>query len=124
MSSTEKGRDPASTDRRFPKESRLKNASQFRAVYSGGRKKISRSFVVFILPNQSETTRFGLTTPRKVGKAHERNRIRRRVREILRHGRGALASGYDVVINPRRTVLDRDFASIDAELRSLLGTMS
>ena len=124
MNITEKGRDPASTDQRFPKESRLRNAGQFRAVYSAGRKKTSRSFVVFILPNHSEATRFGLTTPRKVGKAHERNRIRRRVREILRHSRGALASGYDVVINPRRSVLDRDFTSIDAELLSLLGTMS
>lgn len=124
MSTTEKGGSPTGTDLRFPKASRLRNAGQFRAVYSAGRKKSSRSFVVFSLPNQSETTRFGLTTPRKVGKAHERNRIRRRVREILRHGRGSISPGYDVVINPRRSVLERDFAALDAELLSTLRTMS
>jgi len=65
-------------------------------------------------------TRFGLTTPKRLGKAHERNRIRRRVREMLRSEEGPLVRGADIVINPRRSVLERDFRELRMELRALL----
>lgn len=97
---------------------RLKTPREFRAVYNGGQRRVSRSFVVFILPTEPGVTRVGLTTPRKLGKAHERNRIRRRIREIVRQS--DLELGADVVINPRRSVLARDFQLLARELRSLL----
>lgn len=104
----------------LPKAFRLRRAREFRAVYSGGRRKRSRSFVAFILPNAEAVSRFGLTTPRRLGKAHERNRIRRRVREILRRERGRIGGGRDIVLNPRRSVLTRDWEALRAELASLL----
>ena len=109
---------------RFPKECRLRTAMEFKAVYGAGKKKVSRSFVVFTLPNERDLSRFGLTTPRKLGKAPDRNRIRRRVREILRHGRREVPAGFDIVVNPRRSALDRDFSEIQSELLSLLRTVS
>ena len=112
------------SDARFPKQYRLRKADEFKAVYAGGNKESSRSFVVFILPNEKEVTRFGLTTSRKLGKAHDRNRIRRRVREILRRERGRFPAGFDVVVNPRRSVLDRDFEALRTELVSVLRKMS
>jgi ribonuclease P protein component len=99
----------------------LRNAEEFQKVYQRGAKKISRSFVVFVLPNGGTASRFGLTTPRKLGKAHERNRIKRRVREILRTSRDAIPEGLDVVVNPRRSVHDRVFDELRLELVSLLG---
>ena len=117
-------RDPVSPgDVRFPKECRLRTATEFKAVYEAGKKKVSRSFVVFVLPNEKDLSRFGLTTPRKLGKAPDRNRIRRRVREILRCGRPDLQAGFDIVVNPRRSALNRDFSKIRSELLSLLQTM-
>jgi ribonuclease P protein component len=79
---------------------------------------VSRSFVVFVLPNASDAIRFGLTTPRKLGKAHERNRIRRRVREMLREV--VCRPGTDIVINPRRSALGRDFGELRRELRTMV----
>jgi ribonuclease P protein component len=105
---------------RFPRACRLRRSSDFSAVYERGVRKSSRSFVVFILPNESGESRFGLTTSRKIGRAHERNRIRRRVREILRTARGLLPSGVDVVVNPRKSVGDRAFEELRSELVSLL----
>ncbi len=123
MSTTD--RTPATErDARFPKEIRLRKADEFKAVYARGKKKASRSFVVFILPNETEVTRFGMTTSRKLGKAHDRNRIRRRVREILRHERRSFRAGVDVVVNPRRSVLERDFETLRTELVSVLGTIA
>jgi ribonuclease P protein component len=99
---------------------RLRTPAEFRAVYAGGQRRTSRSFVVFILPSDGPVTRFGLTTPKKLGKAHERNRIRRRVREILGRDSGAPGPVVDIVINPRRSVLTRDFEELGAELWGLL----
>jgi len=98
----------------------LKTAAEFESVYEKGIKRSSRSFVLFALPNKLGRYRFGLTTPRKLGKAHERNRIRRRVREILRTVQ-APEAGLDVVVNPRRSVHDRDFQELRSELLTLLG---
>lgn len=65
-------------------------------------------------------SRFGITVSRKVGRATVRNRIRRRTREILRHHVEELGSGWDIVINPRRAVLEAEFALLDEELMGLL----
>lgn len=64
--------------------------------------------------------RYGLTTPRKLGKAHERNRIKRRFREILRHLPAAPA-GFDIVFNPRRPALQINFADLRSEVALVLG---
>ena len=76
--------------------------------------------MVFVLPNQRKVSRFGLTTPRKLGHANERNRIRRRIREILRQRWAEFPAGIDVVVNPRRSVLQKKFKPLEAELVSLL----
>jgi ribonuclease P protein component len=74
-----------------------------------------------MLPNGLSYSRFGLTTPRKLGKAHDRNRIRRRVREILRTSRELIPTGHDFVVNPRRASIDEAFQELRAELLTLLG---
>jgi len=91
-------------------------------VYERGAKKISRSFVVFMLVNGFAHSRFGTTTPRKLGAAHDRNRIKRRIREIIRTSRSQLPAGFDIVVNPRRSVGERAVEELRSELLSLLGT--
>ena len=82
----------------------------------------SRSFVVFAVANGLEYSRFGMTTPRKLGPAHDRNRIRRRVREIIRNSQSLLPAGLDIVLNPRRSAFDREFGELRTELLSLFGS--
>jgi len=105
----------------FPKTVRLRNAAEFRKVYDGGAKRVSRSFVLFALRNGLDYSRFGLTTPRKLGKAHERNRVKRRVREILRTSGAVIPQGFDFVVNPRRSANERGLEELRAELVDLLG---
>ena len=107
----------------FPKIFKLRNASEFQAVYKRGAKKISRSFVVFMLSNGLDHSRFGCTTPRKLGTANERNRIKRRVREIVRTSRDRIPFGFDVVVNPRRSVYEREYGELRSELLILLGAV-
>jgi len=89
-------------------------------VYSEGRRKSSREFTVFLRPNRLELSRFGWSVKKAVGNAVLRNRIRRRLREILRLHRREIAPGWDVVIHPRSSVAQASFSAVTVELLKLL----
>jgi ribonuclease P protein component len=55
-----------------------------------------------------------------LGGAVARNRIRRRIREIMRRNQSEISSGWDFVIHPRRSVKEAQFAALEAELLGLL----
>jgi ribonuclease P protein component len=107
----------------LPGGRKIRTAAEFQSVYKKGAKKASRSFVVFMAPNGLRHSRFGMTAPRKLGPAHERNRIKRRIREILRTAWPLLPDGLDIVLNPRRSAGSRDFGELRAELLTLLGVV-
>ncbi len=65
--------------------------------------------------------RVGLTAGKVLGKAHERNRIKRRMREVLRRHIEMLPQGFDLVLHPRRSVLTVEFTKLDAEIVRILG---
>jgi ribonuclease P protein component len=60
-----------------------------------------------------------LTVPKALGKAVDRNRIKRRLREAVRSALPRLSAPVDVVLHPRRTVLDADFPSIRRDVDSI-----
>jgi ribonuclease P protein component len=78
----------------------------------------SRYFVAFCSrsPQESDISRFGFTVPRAVGKAVQRNRIKRRMREAVGSQMAALPHQWRIVFNPRRTVLDASFETICSEI--------
>ncbi len=57
-----------------------------------------------------------------VGGAVVRNRIKRRIREILRQNFSEIPSGWDIVIHPRSSVAGAEFSALTAELLRLLQT--
>lgn len=65
--------------------------------------------------------RFGVITSRKVGGATERNRARRRLREIFRLHRGLLPAGLWMVVVLRRAAAGATFAALASEWRALCG---
>ena len=64
----------------------------------------------------TESPRVGLTAGKVLGKAHERNRIKRRMREVVRKHLDELPEGFDLILHPRRSVMTMDFAKLDAEV--------
>ena len=60
--------------------------------------------------------RIGLTAGRVLGGAVDRNRIRRRMREAVRLHLAKLPGGVDVVLHPRRRVLDMEFVQLEGEV--------
>jgi ribonuclease P protein component len=70
---------------------------------------------------RSETTgpRIGLTVPKALGEAVTRNRIKRRLREAVRAALPLLGAPVDVVLHPRRSVLEAEFALIEREVQTI-----
>jgi ribonuclease P protein component len=104
----------------FPRACRLLRRSEFDAVYQQGRRRSSKHFVIFVHANGRPLSRFGTSVKRELGGAVVRNRIRRRVREIVRLHRQEIAPGWDMVIHPRSTVARADFSELTEELLSLI----
>ncbi len=105
---------------RYPRACRLVQRAEFDAVYREGRRRTSQSFVVFCRSNGRDLSRFGMSVKRALGGAVARNRIRRRMREILRQHRQEIAPGWDIVIHPRGSLASAKFATLEAELMQLL----
>jgi ribonuclease P protein component len=94
--------------------------SEYDAVYREGRRRTSREFTIFLRPNGLEISRFGWSIKKALGNAVRRNRIRRRLREILRLHRQEIATGWDIVIHPRSTAATAEFSPLAHELVKLV----
>lgn len=60
--------------------------------------------------------RVGLTAGRVLGNAVERNRIKRRMRQAIRQAQPELTADVDVVLHPRRIVLEAEFSQIERDV--------
>jgi len=104
---------------------RLRRHADYMRVYAAARKRQSASmswFLALQVPSDlpSSAARVGLTVGKVLGKAHERNRIKRRVREALRRHVNLLPAGADLILHPRRSVLTVEFAQLEAEVVRIL----
>jgi ribonuclease P protein component len=104
--------------------SRLRKHADYQRAYAGSRKRQSASMSWFLSAQSQVDTvalaRVGLTVGKVVGKAHERNRIKRRMREALRRHVDLLPPGADLIFHPRRTVLTMEFTKLEAEIVRIL----
>jgi ribonuclease P protein component len=104
----------------FPKSARLLKSAEYRRIYQEGRKFVGPLFAAFYRQAASgKPARVGYTTPRVIGKAVARNRIKRRLREAVRVELPSLGPGWEVVFNPRRALLQADSSRVTAEVARL-----
>ena len=75
--------------------------------------------VLYARKNRTGTNRVGITVSKKLGKAHIRNRIRRRLREVYRLNEEKFLPGWDIVVVGRSKALDADFAQLTKSYLSL-----
>lgn len=101
----------------------LKENAAFRRLYYKGKSAGNRYLVIYCARNRLEVTRVGLTVSTKLGHAVVRNRVRRRLREIVRHNASCLPSGYDIVIVARTAAVEAEFAALEKSFRTLTGRL-
>ena len=109
---------------------RLRKHADYQRVYKASRKQFSKQMAYFFVVRprlgadgtalrdaDASSPRVGLTVGKVMGKAVDRNRIKRRMREAVRHNLAALTSPVDVVLHPKRSVIDMEFGSLEREVR-------
>ncbi len=111
--------------RQSPRQSlvgaRLRKHADYQHAYEAGHKRQSASMSWFLAPQTiAAGPRVGLTAGKVLGKAHERNRIKRRMKEALRRHLDLLPTGCDLILHPRRTVLAMEFEKLEAEIVRIL----
>ncbi|MBR5152635.1 MAG: ribonuclease P protein component [Clostridia bacterium] len=79
----------------------LTRNGQFQRLYRKGRSFVAPTMVVYVSENRLPVTRLGITTGKKVGGAVERNRAKRRIRELFRISLPNLKAGMDVCVVAR-----------------------
>jgi len=104
----------------FPREARLVRRGEFDAVYRAGKRRSSSHFTVFYRANELPRSRFGFSIKKALGGAVVRNRIRRRLREIVRCHWLEIPAGWDIVIHPKSSAARAAFAALTADLLRLL----
>ncbi|SHI13181.1 ribonuclease P protein component [Sporobacter termitidis DSM 10068] len=101
----------------------LKNNYEFRRLYTKGRSAASQYAVVYCRKNKGSMNKLGLTVSTKIGKAVQRNRIRRRFKEIYRLNEDKLIPGFDIVIVARTKSRFATYHALEADLLSLMGRL-
>ena len=102
----------------------LKKNHEFRRLYNKGKNAASQCVVVYCRRNGRAENRLGVTVSTKIGGAVQRNRIRRRLKEIYRLNENMLKSGYDIVVVARMRSRFAGYKELESSVLSLFGKLS
>ena len=108
----------------LPRPSRLKRSRDFQAVYKRRSSWASAHLALYVrfrTPREGDASRLGFVISKKVAKrAHDRNLLKRRLREISRrHLLPEAVRPFDALFVARTSATDADFAQLTAEVTSL-----
>jgi ribonuclease P protein component len=108
---------------------RLHRHADYQRVYKTTRKQFAPLMTYFALARRPEYSpiagppiagpRIGLTAGRVLGNAVERNRIKRRMRAAVRQNLPHLTVDVDLVLHPKRNVLETEFDALTADIRRI-----
>jgi len=112
---------------------RLRKHADYQRVYKASRKQFAKQMSYFFTlrtaeelatdPDGAIGPRIGLTVGKVMGKAVDRNRIKRRMREAVRKNLATLTTPVDVILHPRRSVIDLEFQQLESEVAMVFRTI-
>jgi ribonuclease P protein component len=104
----------------LPRDVRLRKRPEYLKVQGEGKRFPGSRLILLILPRGPGPTRFGLTVSRRLGPAVTRNRVKRRLREIVRLNRSRFAEGADLVLIARGPAVKATRDELERELLRLM----
>jgi len=97
----------------------IKKNSRFRVIYSTAPSKADRNLVMYRTESPDGVSHLGITVSGKIGNAVVRNRIRRRIREIVRLSEDRFIPGSDMVIVARKPAAEADYHTLERSVMKL-----
>jgi ribonuclease P protein component len=104
----------------LPTESRLKANRDFQAVFARRKSLADPLLALYTAPGRGNAARFGFSVSKKLGGAVQRNRVKRLLREAVRHLLPEISPDTDYVIVARVRAKDASLADLSASLDRLL----
>ena len=97
----------------------IKSSREYTDIINNSRAKKSKYFSVYYRKN-NKSNRYGITVPKKTGPAVTRNKIKRRVKNIIDNNKKIVHNGYDYVIIIKKGILELTYKEIEKELLKLI----
>ena len=97
----------------------LKKNSDFKYVYQNGKSFANRFLVMYILENNMDKNRLGISVSKKVGNSVVRHKITRLIRESYRLHENIFNSGLDIVVVARKNAALANYKEIESALLHL-----
>lgn len=101
-------------------ENRLKKRKEFAYLYNNGKAKHSANLTLVYLPTKHRSLKIGFSISKKIGKAHTRNLIKRRLRSIMRELVPNLKDNFNVVIIAKSGVENLPYKDMKTQLENLV----
>lgn len=99
----------------FSPQERIRKKKDFLHLYKKGSRYRGKYFNLIYLNNNLDFSRMATVVSRKVGNSVERNKIKRHMREIFRRNKEQIKDPVDMVIIPKKDILELDWTSLQKE---------
>ena len=97
----------------------IKSSREYTDIINNSRAKKSKYFSVYYRKN-NKSNRYGITVPKKTGTAVIRNKIKRRVKNIIDNNKNIVQKNYDYVIIVKKGIIDLTYQEMEKELLKLI----
>lgn len=97
----------------------IKSSEEYTEIINTSKSKKSKYFSVYYRKNNN-SNRYGITVPKKTGTAVTRNKIKRRVKNIIDNNKKIVHNGYDYVIIIKKGILELTYKEMEKELLKLI----
>lgn len=98
----------------------IRKEAEFTEIINKSPFKKNNYFVIYYKKNNLGFDRYGITVPKKTGKANIRNKIKRRTKSIIDSSEKKVQSSYDYVIITRKRLIDVNYDIMEKELINLI----
>ena len=97
----------------------IQKSNEFTEIIHKCPYKKNNYFVIYYRKNK-EQNRFGISVPKKTGKAHIRNKIKRRIKNIIDQNEKRVQTPFDYVIIIRKRLIELDYKQMEEHLINLM----
>ena len=101
------------------KKNIIKSKLEYTKIIKNCKYKKNNYFVIYYCKT-TKNNRYGISVPKKIGKAYLRNKIKRRLKNIIHHNEFDIQKPYDYVIIIRKRLIELNYQEMEKSFMSLI----